>query len=97
MKTKHVLLFLAVLLGVLVFVQGVGAMDSDHYTLDWYTLVNSAGGGPAVSTNFQVNLTIGQTPIQTSASSNYQISLGYWAGALHRWFQHLPLILHTGS
>jgi hypothetical protein len=95
MKTKTILLFLVISLSALIIVQGAGAMTSDRYRLDWHTMVNNTGGGPAFSTHYQANLTIGQTPIQNSTSSNYQASMGYWAGVLQRWFQHLPLIVNV--
>jgi len=92
MKTKHVLLLLVVLLAALIFAQSVEAMASENYILNWYTLLNSAGGGTAASSHYQANLTIGQTAIQTSSSSNYQIRLGYWVDTLRQWFLSLPLI-----
>lgn len=93
MRTKPVLIMLVVLLVVMIFIQGAGAMQSDYYTLDWYTLLDSAGGGPASSTHYQANFTIGQTAEHTSSSANYQVGLGYWFNELREWLLHLPLIL----
>ena len=93
MKTKPVLILLVVLLAALIFIHSAGAMQSEHYTLDWYTLLNSAGGGPASSPHYQVNYTVGQTAVQVSSSTNYRAGLGYWASLFRNWLLHLPLIL----
>lgn len=95
MKTKTVLLLLVILLAALIFTQGVGAMDSDHFILNWRTPLNTAGGGSTASTHYQTNLTIGQTVIQASSSTSYRVRMGIWAGMLQRWFQHLPLIVNV--
>ena len=92
MKTKHVLLLLIVLLAALILAQSVEAMASEHFVLDWFTLLNSAGGGPAASSHYHANLTIGQTAIRTSTSPHYQIRLGFWVEMLRQWFLSLPLI-----
>ena len=73
------------------------AMSSDNYWLDWFTPLTSGGGGPASSTNYAVNLTVGQTAIGTSSSTNHGGCLGYWCGGVggHRIF--LPLVLRNYS
>lgn len=95
MKINTVLLLLVILLAALIFTQGVSAMDSDHFLLNWRTPLNTAGGGSAASSHYQTNLTIGQTVIQASSSTSYQAKMGIWAGILRRWFQHLPLIVNV--
>ena len=73
------------------------AMDSTNYRLDWFTPLTGGGGGPASSTNYAVNLTIGQSVIGTSDSTGYNACLGYWCGTAvgHRIF--LPLVLRNYS
>lgn len=92
MKTKHILLLLVVLLAALIFAQSVEAMASENFALDWYTLLDSAGGGRVASSHYQADLTIGQTTIRSSTSTNYQIRLGYWVDMLRQWSLNLPLI-----
>jgi hypothetical protein len=67
-------------------------MESANFSLDWYTPLNSSGGGPSQSANYVANFTIGQTVIGASSSENYSLGLGYWYGLqLYRVF--LPLIM----
>jgi hypothetical protein len=54
------------------------AMSSTTYRLDWFTPLNSSGGGPASSANYKANFTVGQTVIGKATSANYRIGLGYW-------------------
>jgi hypothetical protein len=73
------------------------AMESDNYQLDWFTPLTSGGGGLATSTNYVVNLTVGQSAVGASSSTSYGGCLGYWCGtaAVHR--VYLPLILRSFS
>ena len=93
MKRKVLLITLLLLL---LFVQAVQAMESENYKLDWYTLLNSSGGGPANSAHYASNITIGQTAIGSSHSTNYQVGLGYWYGLIDYFSRifsiNLPLI-----
>ena len=77
MKQATILLTLSVLL---LLVGSAVAMSSTSYRLDWYTPLTSSGGGTANSTNYAVNLTVGQAAIGGSSSANYAAGLGYWNG-----------------
>jgi hypothetical protein len=71
------------------------AMSSTNYRLDWYTPLTGGGGGAASSTNYAINLTIGQAAIGESSSANYTAGLGYWYGyGVEQQFQvYLPVVL----
>lgn len=88
--------FLLTLLLLLLFVQGVQAMESTNFALDWFTPLNSSGGGPTDSANYAANITIGQTAIYASSSPNYRVGLGYWYGLAEHFGRifsiNLPLI-----
>lgn len=87
---KRITVFLA-LITLLLLAGRVLAMSSDHYRLDWFIPL-TGGGGAASSTNYAVNLTVGQTVIGVSESPHYQGCLGYWCGEFeHR--VYLPLLL----
>ena len=92
MKTK-LLAGVGVLSVLLLLAGGALAMRSTHYWLDWHTPLTGGGGGPASSTHYAVNLTVGQTAIGVSSSSNYQVCLGYWCGTAGPWRIYLPLVL----
>ncbi len=94
MKRTAVLLALVALL--LLAGNALAGMSSANYRLDWYVLLTGGGGGPASSTNYQVNLTIGQTARGLSTSTNYQARLGYWYG-LVGYKIYLPLVLKNYS
>jgi hypothetical protein len=93
MKQTTILLALAALL----LLTGVTlAMDSDRYRLDWFTPLTGAGGGAASSANYAVNLTVGQSAIGPSSSTNYGGYLGYWCEvsvAVAAYDLYLPLLL----
>ncbi len=65
---------------LLLLVQGAAGMSSPDYRLDWFTLIDSSGGGPASSANYAIDYTIGQSVIGFSSSPNYHVGLGYWYG-----------------
>ena len=69
------------------------AMSSINYRLDWFTPLTGGGGGAASSTNYAVNLTIGQAAIGGSSSANYAVGLGYWYGAAVQYKIFLPIVL----
>jgi len=60
--------------------------------MDWYTPMTIAGGGPASSVHFSVNMSIGQSVIGNSQSSNFEIDLGYWSGLGYLYRLFLPLL-----
>ena len=79
MNERKTIALLAVLLCILLTGSAL-AMSSTNYRLDWFTPLTSGGGGAASSTNYAVNLTIGQAAIGGSSSANYAAGLGYWYG-----------------
>jgi len=90
MKIRVILLTLLLLF--LVF-QPASATVSTNYRLDWFTPLNTAGGGPVSSAHYSADITIGQTAYTASTSSAYQASLGYWAGILSTLRVMLPLMM----
>jgi hypothetical protein len=94
MKRAGLLLVLAALF---LLVGGALAMDSDNYSLDWVTPLTGGGGGAATSTNYAVNITIGQSAIGTSAGASYEACLGYWCGGAAGHRIYLPLVLRSFS
>ena len=91
MKRKTILLAL-----LIIFLLSTGsalAMSSSSYKLDWFVPLTGSGGSEMISTNYKAYVTIGQTAIGASASTNYGACLGYWCGQLPGGRLHLPLIL----
>lgn len=88
--------FLALVL-LLVVVGTAFGLASTNYRLDWFTLLDSGGGGPAQSTHYQVDVTLGQTVIGSGHSTSFNAALGYWLspGSLVRQdnMVYLPVIL----
>ncbi len=64
---------------LLLLSQAVLAMTSPAYRLDWNNLA-SGSGGPAQSTQYKVNFTVGQTASGVSSSPLYRVQMGYWGG-----------------
>jgi len=93
MKRAALLLVLA---AFLLLVSNALAMRSTNYWLDWYTPLTGGGGGPAGSTNYAVNFTVGQTASGASTSTNYRGCLGYWCGEVEYQI-FLPLVLRNYS
>ena len=95
MKRTALLLTLAVLL---LLAGRALAMSSANYRLDWFVPLTGGGGGPASSTNYAVNFTVGQSAIGTS-SNTYRACLGYWCGiaeaAAVSYRIYLPLVLRN--
>ena len=94
MKTRFVAIIGALV--VLYLLAGMAlAMSSANYRLDWFTPLTSGGGGSASSTNYAVNLTMGQAAIGGSSSANYTAGLGYWYGyGVEQSFQvYLPVVI----
>jgi hypothetical protein len=96
MKRTMIVLALLVVLLMLTTI-GAAAMSSGNYRLDWFTPGTSGGGGHAISTNYAVNITVGQSVISTggiSTSTSYHAGLGYWYG-MSRWrFKNLLPLAH---
>ncbi len=87
---KRLTLFFA-LIALLFLTASAQAMSSTNYRLDWLVPLTGTGGKSA-SANYAVSFTVGQTVIGSSASDNFRLELGYWAG-IGPSFVYLPLIL----
>jgi len=89
-STIMILILITLLLGV----GSALAMASPNYRLDWFTPMTGGGGGPASSTQYAVNFTVGQTAIGASANEHYASGLGYWYGLLSYIFNNfLTLVI----
>jgi hypothetical protein len=89
-KWKLAVLTTVLLCGLLLASSAL-AMSSTNYRLDWFTPLNSGGGGAVGSAGYAVNLTVGQTAVGSASSSSYQACFGYWCGgSFNRIF--LPLV-----
>jgi len=88
---------LLILAALLLLAGSVVAMSSDHYRLDWFVPLTGGGGGPASSTHYAVNFTVGQSAVGTASSTSYGGCLGYWCGVGvavgHRIY--LPLVVRN--
>lgn len=91
MKIKLVL-GIVVLLALLLLADGVAAMSSTNYKLDWFVPLTGGAGGASSSANYAVNLTMGQSAIGSSSSASYRIGMGYWYGLLDQFRLFLPLV-----
>ncbi len=92
MKRKAILLTLVL---SLLLVSAVLAGSSANYALDWIVPLTSGGGGPAASTSYAVNYSVGQTVIGDMASTNYGATLGFWqefTQSIQNLFIWLPVI-----
>ncbi len=87
--------FLLALVAILLLAGVAVAMSSDNYRLDWFTPLTGGGGGAASSAHYAVNLTVGQSAIGTSGSTNYGGCLGYWCEAAVEYKVYLPLVLRN--
>jgi hypothetical protein len=80
MNKRRFFSLLIVLLCLLWLANGVWAMSSTNYGLNWFVPLTGSGG-PANSTNYSINVTVGQTAIGLSTSTNYGGCLGYWCNS----------------
>ena len=90
---KRTKILLALLIIFLLLTGSALAMSSANYKLDWFVPLTGSGGSEMSSTNYKAYVTIGQTAIGASASTNYGACLGYWCGQLPGGRLHLPLIM----
>ena len=97
MNRKRLVVLLMVLLCALWLAQTTLAMSSTNYRLDWFTPLTGGGGGAASSTNYGINLTVGQSAIGGSSSTNYAAGLGYWygigSGVAQQFQVYLPIVI----
>ncbi|MCD4749827.1 MAG: hypothetical protein K8R59_10685 [Thermoanaerobaculales bacterium] len=80
MNTRQLLTAFISLLVVLAPV-GTESTDtsSDNYALEWHTTTGN-GGGDAESTNYAVELTVGQVGIGETQGTSYDAQIGFWYG-----------------
>ena len=91
---KRTATLFALALVFLVLATSVLAMSSTHYRLDWFAPLTGGGGGPASSTHYAVNFTVGQSAIGTASSTSYGGCLGFWCGAAAVGYRiYLPLVV----
>jgi hypothetical protein len=95
--TERKLILIVGILGCSLLLSGIAlAMSSDNYRLDWFTPLTSGGGGAADSTNYAINLTVGQSSVGTTSSTSYGACLGYWC-AEGEYRVYLPLVTRNLS
>lgn len=94
MNTKRFVSIALIMLIAFVLAQSVLAMSSANYRLDWFVPLTGSGG-PASSTNYAVNVTMGQTVVGASSSTNYKAGLGYWYGVGIQHQIYLPIVLRN--
>ncbi len=85
--------FLVILFGLfLVLLSYPAAAAPAAVQMDWYTPMTIAGGGHAISTNYSMNMSIGQSVIGGGESAGYKVVLGYWSGLGYLYHLLLPLL-----
>ena len=90
---KHALLAAVLVLGLcLAMAESVLAMNSTNYRVDWLVPLTSGGGGPANTSLYSANVTLGQTTAGTAGSTNYKLCAGYWCGIPSQFLLRLPVI-----
>ncbi len=75
-RSTAALVLLALLLLLLVPSSGT-AMYSANFRIDWFAPMTGTGG-PSISPNFGMNLTVGQTITGHVVSTGFAVNLGYW-------------------
>jgi hypothetical protein len=87
-------MILLLLVAMLLMASTSLAISSPNFHLDWFTPMTGGGGGPASSTQYAINFTVGQTVVGASASEHYGSGLGYWYGLLSYIIHNfLPLVM----
>ena len=92
MKTR-ILTGIVFFVVLLLFASNIQAMSSTNYRMDWVMPLTGGGGGPMSSTNYQVNMTIGQKVVGPVSSDHFRVGLGYWYGTLLGGPVYMPLIV----
>lgn len=91
MASRRRQVFLIVLVAITI---GLTAMASLHFAIDWLLPATGGSGRAASSTNFQSQVTIGQTIIGEAQSAHFQASFGFWHGPVEpAWHMFLPVTL----
>jgi hypothetical protein len=94
MNKKLYILFTIIFAILIVGVGIVLAMESTNYRLDWFTPLSSGGGGSSSSTNYAMNITVGQVGVDSMSSTNFETCLGFWCETMFSRI-YLPLILKS--
>jgi hypothetical protein len=89
MKRKTILFTILILL---LLANGVQAMHSTNFNLEWFTPLTGGGGGPADTAHYTANITVGQSFIGAASNTNYRAGIGYWSGILPDFLIRLPLV-----
>lgn len=90
MRWKQIVLILII---CLMLTNSVMAMSSPNFEIDWMVPL-SGGGGKASSTNYAIHVTIGQTAVGKSESTNFQAAWGFWRGIWQAiWEVFIPVLL----
>ena len=79
------------LIACLIIALSTHAMSSPNYAVDWMVPL-SGGGGAASSTDYAINMTVGQTAIGKASSPSYAAQMGYWYGIAREQLVFLPMV-----
>ena len=88
--------FLITAVALLLLAGSALAMDSENYSLDWFTLMTGSGG-MTDSDNYAASFTVGQSVIGGPSNTSYEACLGYWCGTATEGRVYLPLVLRSSS
>ena len=81
------------LLAMLLLTSSALAAPAGGEQIHWTNLA-SGSGGPAVSPDFRMDMTVGQTVTGVAASPLYKVDLGYWA-VIRPYVIVLPLVVRN--
>ena len=79
MKKPLVIFMLALLALLMVLQPALAAFTSPNFQIDWLQNMTGAGGLPMASTNYQMDLTFGQTLTGGVTGANASFYGGYWS------------------
>ena len=86
-------MLLGILLLLLLAVTLTVAMTSTQYRLDWFTPLESSGGGVSSSAHYTVHYTTGQLGSGAQQGTSYRVGLGFWQeSSLVEWHILLPIV-----
>lgn len=89
---KRTLIVALLIVGAcLVLATSVTAMNLTNYRIDWMVPL-TASGGSGSSSQYAVQVSVGQTSIDTGSSTHYRLCAGYWCGVPAQFWLRLPLI-----
>ncbi len=100
---KATVLFLITVVALVLYgSQTAWSMSSANYAMEWYLPLTGGGSGEqAVSTNYGVEVTYGQTARGLATDTNSAVELGYWYGILglekkFPWALFIPAAIGAG-